>query len=82
MTVPLGKQPALAEVAGLPWCSIATLQSNGEKLHRVVGPAIRQPGQWVLPVLFCFLDPATGLSEYEKETEKLRRAWGLIPAHA
>lgn len=41
MTVPRGKQPDLAEVTGLPWCSIGTLQSNGQKLHRVVGPAIR-----------------------------------------
>jgi hypothetical protein len=82
MTVPLGKQPNLAKVAGLPWCSIAKLRSNNEKLHRVVGPAMRQPGQWVMPVLDKFLDPATGLAEYQKEAEKLRQAWGLEPASA
>jgi hypothetical protein len=41
MTVPLGKQPDLAEVAGLPWCSIATLQSNGENR---TGSLARQSG--------------------------------------
>jgi hypothetical protein len=80
MTVPLGEKPNLAEVAGLPWCSIATLHSDGEKLHRVIGPAIRQPDQWVLPVLYLFFDPATGLAEYEKEARKLRKGWGLGPA--
>jgi hypothetical protein len=80
MTVPLGTQPNLAEVAGLPWGSIATLHSNGEKLHRVVGPAIRQPDQWVLPVLYPNFDHATSLTEHESEAKKLRRALGLEPA--
>jgi hypothetical protein len=82
MTVPLGERPALAEVAGLPWCSIDSLQANGEILHRVVGPAICQPSGWALPVLYCFFDPATGLGEYQKDADKLRKAWGLRPAEA
>lgn len=82
MTVPLGKQPDLAEVGGLPWCSIATLHSDSQELHRVVGPAIGQKDQWVLPVLYQFFDPATGLVEYGKEAEKLRRGLGLNSASA
>jgi hypothetical protein len=82
MTVPLGKQPDLAVVAGLPWCSVATLRSDGDKLHRVVGPAIRRPDQWVLPVLCLFFDPATGVAEHEKEAGNLRKGWGLRPAEA
>jgi hypothetical protein len=81
MTVPLGKRPNLADVAGLPWCSIATLHFGGEKLHRVVGPAISQTTGWALPVLFCYLDPATGLNEYKKEAVKLRKGWGLEATH-
>jgi hypothetical protein len=77
MTIQLGNGPDLAEVAGLPWCSIATLQAKGEKLHRIVGPAISQSTGWALPVLYCFFDPAIGLVEYEKEGKKLRAAWGL-----
>ena len=42
VTVPLGNEPDLAEIAGLPWCSIATLRSKGDKFHRIVGPAIAQ----------------------------------------
>jgi hypothetical protein len=77
MTVPLGNQPNLAEVARLPWCSIATIRSTGHTLHRVVGPAIRQKDQWALPVLFQFVEPDTGLREYQQEAVKLRRALGL-----
>jgi hypothetical protein len=77
MTVPVGKQPDLAEVAGLPWCSIAMLHSDGEKLHRVVGPAIWQTDKWSLPV---FPPDADGLAGCEREASKLRRSLGLEPA--
>jgi hypothetical protein len=80
MTVPLVNEPDLADVAGLPWCSIATLKADGEKLHRVVGPAISQTTGWALPVLYCIFDPATGVEEYRKEAKTLRKGWGLIPA--
>jgi hypothetical protein len=79
MSVPLGNQPNLAEVAGLPWCSVATLHSNGDKLHRVVGPALKHPSQWVLPVLFLSFDPVVGLTEYKQEAEKLRKDCGVEP---
>jgi hypothetical protein len=77
MTVPLGKRVDLAEVAGLPWTSIATLHSGDETLHRVVGPAIAQSSGWVLPVLDPFFDPTTGLNEYKQQAKKLRNEWGL-----
>jgi hypothetical protein len=77
-TVPLGKHPGLAEVGGVPWCSIATLHSNGEKLHRLVGPAIYQQDQWVLPFLCQDFGPATNLCVYEKGAGKLRQVLGLV----
>jgi hypothetical protein len=76
MPVPLGDRPDLAEVAGLPWCSVATLHSEGEKLKQVVGPAIRQPGQWVLLVFPTDVD---GLPDQKNEAVKLRRSLGLEP---
>jgi hypothetical protein len=76
-TVPLGKRDDLAEIAGLPWSSMATLHSGEETLHRVVGPAVSQTSGWVLPVLYWFVDPTTGLNEYEQEAKKLRNEWGL-----
>jgi hypothetical protein len=82
MTVPLGNQVNLVEIAGLPGGSIAVIRSDGEKLYRVVGPAISQKDGWALPVLLYFPDPATGLSEYEQEADKLRRGWGLTAAHS
>jgi hypothetical protein len=65
-TVPLGKQPKLTEFAGLPWCSVVTLKSDAENLHRVVGPAIRQPDQWVLPVLSNSLDESATIADYQR----------------
>jgi hypothetical protein len=78
-TVPLGKKPDLAEVAGLPLCSTVTLKSDGEILHRVVGPAIRQPDQWVLPIMSDPLDGSDTIADYNHEAVKLRRSFGLNP---
>jgi hypothetical protein len=77
MTVPLGKQPDVAEVAGLPWGSIATVHSAGDKLYRIVGPAIWQTDKWSLPV---FLTDAEGLAGFETEAAKVRQGFGLEPA--
>ncbi len=77
MTVPLGKRFDLAEVAGLPWCSIATLHSGQETLRRVVGPTISQATGWVLPILYGFVDPTIGMNEYKREAEELRHDCGL-----
>jgi hypothetical protein len=76
-TVPLCKQPDLPEVAGLPWCSTVTLKSNAETLHRVVGPAIRQPDQWVLPIMSDPLDASATIADYRNEAEGLRRRLGV-----
>lgn len=81
-SVPIGPTPDLSEVAGLPWCSIATLHSNGERLHRIVGPAISRTSGWELPVLYLGSNPATGLSEYQREAEKLRKEFGLTTSQA
>lgn len=79
-SVPLGREPDLAEVAGLPFCTIATLHADGEKLHGVVGPAISQNEGWSLPVLYDFRGDETALVDCEKEAEKLRQGFGLEPA--
>jgi hypothetical protein len=76
-SVPLGKKPDLAEVAGLPWCSSVTLKSDGETLHRVVGPAIQQPDQWVLPIMSEPLDAPDKITDHQNEADKLRRSFGL-----
>ena len=79
-TVALGEEFDLARFAGLPWCSIATLQSGGETLYRIVGPAICQTSGWALPVVWRADNPSAGLKEYEKEVSNLRRDWGLDAA--
>jgi hypothetical protein len=74
MTVPLEGKVNLAEVAGMPWGSTATLHSAGNKLHRIVGPASWQTDKWCLPV---FPTNAGGLAESEREAANLRRSLGL-----
>ena len=76
-SIPLPNPRPLANYAGLPWGSIATLRSDGQSLHRVVGPAKWGRGQWVLPVLAYFLDPETGLASYKQRAESCRRSNGL-----
>jgi len=79
-TVPLGEEFDLARFAGLPWCSIATLQSGSETLYRIVGPAICQTSGWALPILWRADEPNAELKEYKEETSKLRNEWGLEAA--
>src|SRR5262249_32596273 len=79
LTIPLGKKVDLGTVAGLALGSIATVHSDGQMLHRVVGPASWQQDQWNLPVLLHFFDPDVERAKYEKEAVKLRRSLGLEP---
>jgi hypothetical protein len=76
-TVPLGKHTDLAEVAGLPWCSTVMLKSQTETLPRLVGPAIRQPDQWVLPIMSDPLDASQTIADYDRDAKTLRRTFGL-----
>jgi hypothetical protein len=78
MSIPLD-EPNIGQLAGLPWCSIASLWSGHEEMHRLVGPAIRQPGQWVLPILETDLEVEAPLTTYEREAARVRRALGLEP---
>lgn len=41
MNIPLPKDHGLAEMAGLPWGTVATFRCNDQQLHRIVGHAIR-----------------------------------------
>ena len=79
MTIPVKKSASLAEIASLGWGSIVTLHSDGETIHRPVGPAAWQKKEWALPVLPYFLDPTTSLSDYQKDARKMRREMGLEP---
>lgn len=76
LTIGLGNKPDVA-MLGLPCYSIATLRSDGESFHRIVGPAVRRSKQWCLPVQLGFYDPEVGIAEYRKEAGKLRRECGL-----
>jgi hypothetical protein len=80
VSIPLKDGFDLGELAGLPWVSIATLSSNGEKLHRIVGPVFRQPHQWVLPILEIQMVAGSPLPDYEREAARVRRTFGLEPA--
>lgn len=50
------------------------MQYLGDKLYRIVGPAIWQTDKWSLPV---FPTDADGLAGLETKAAKLRRSLGL-----
>jgi hypothetical protein len=79
VSIPLD-DPTLGSLAGLPWCSIATLWSGHEEIHRLVGPVIRQPHHWVLPILETHIEADSQLPEYEREAARLCRSFGLEAA--
>jgi hypothetical protein len=80
MSIPLGKHIELSEIGGLAWGTTATVHSNGERVHRLVGPAKFQGGKWTLPV-FCRFDEdeEAPLSEYKALSPEMRTKYGYDP---
>lgn len=78
MSIPVPAGVRLADAAGLPAGSIATLLSNGEELHRIIGPAIWRKEGWRFPVLWQFDDPAAKLADYRRKAAQLRRDCGCL----
>jgi hypothetical protein len=77
-TIPLGRRLSLAEAAGLPWGSIASIHSDGETIHRVVGPAeYRVDDAWCLPVVSDLRDGVITLKECQEEARLLRPRSGF-----
>ena len=76
-TVPLSTSLDLARMAGLPWCSIATIRHGDDRLQRIVGPAICQTTGWALPVFECDFDPGAERGDYLQRAIMLRKEWGL-----
>lgn len=75
MTIP--RQRADVELRGLPWGSIATLRCGDDTIHRIVGPALRQTEQWVLPVQPTRSDREFGFTELNAQAAKFRKSHGL-----
>jgi hypothetical protein len=74
-SIPLGNRTVLAEFAGLPWGSTATVTSNGETLKATVGPALFERNAWILPIYeFGF---EVGDEKLRGRAARLRRTWGL-----
>ncbi len=63
-SIPIGQTRQLAEWASVPWGSVVTLESSGQQLHRIVGPAKWEKQEWALPVFYwCGVaDYLTGIS--------------------
>ena len=82
MNIPLPKDHGLAEMAGLPWGTVATFRCNDQQLHRIVGHAIRQKGKWALPVKCYFYNHDTSLKIYQTESENQRKQNGYLPTYS
>ncbi|MBL9089986.1 MAG: hypothetical protein JNL96_02095 [Planctomycetaceae bacterium] len=77
MSIPFGRQLKLADAASLAVTSTATVRSDGEVLHRLVGPASWRRDEWQLPVMWQFYDPATPIGKYRDKAVALRKSCGL-----
>ena len=82
MNITLPKDCDLAEMAGLPWGTVVTFKCNDQELNRIVGPAIRQKGKWILPVQFFYFDQDTSLKTYQIESENQRKLNGYLPTYS
>ena len=83
MTIPVGDQLPLSVIAGLPWCSTATVYANGDTVDRLVGPAKWRDGDWCLPVLQWYVtDPTATLEDYQRNAERSRKGWGMVASRS
>ena len=82
MSIPVGNPKRIAEYTGIAWGSTATIHSAGESLHRLVGPAKWEKGEWSLPVLWMYFDSDVALKTYRRDAEVQRRLLGLAPRHS
>ena len=78
-SIPIGLRPKLSEVAALPWGTTATVHSDGEELHRLIGPATHERGEWSLPVICQLGNADAPLIDYKRQSPKTRRYFGHEP---
>ena len=78
MSIPVGNPKRISEYTGLAWGSTVTIHSGGESLHRILGPAKWEKGEWSLPILPRNHDPDVALKRYQRDAETERRLRGLI----
>ena len=79
VTIPLKRGFEFADLAGLPWGSIVTLESNGEFLHRLSGPAAYRNDQWCLPVMDWWRGKEFSLQKLKHESAAARKHYGYEP---
>lgn len=78
-TIPFGRGLDLATAASMPWGSIATLRSDGNTLHRVIGPAVWKRSRWQFPVVWPFHNEEASLEKSQSKAAALRRSTGWEP---
>ena len=78
MSIPVGNPKRIAEYTGLAWESTVTIHSEGESLHRLVGPANWVKEEWSLPILLRYRDDDVALERYQRDAETERRLLGLV----
>jgi len=82
VTIPLKRGFQLADVAGLPWGSVVTLESDGDSLHRLSGPAIYKKGKWCLEVMDWWRGEEFSLQEIKRESAAARKDYGYEPSYS
>lgn len=78
-TIPAGRSLDLATAASMPWGSVAALRSDGNILHRVIGPAVWKRSRWQFPVIWPFHNEEASLEQSLSKAASLRRSTGWEP---
>jgi hypothetical protein len=78
-SIPLGTRPDLSEVAGLPWGTVLKLRCRNSLATALVGPALYERKQWVLPIIDGPFESDSTLSQLKQRAPSLRRRFGYEP---
>jgi hypothetical protein len=78
-SIPLGSRPELAVVAGLPWGTVLKLRCRDSSTTALVGPALYERKQWMLPIIEGPFESDTTLGQLKQRAALLRRRFGYEP---
>lgn len=78
-SISLGSRPDLTEVAGLPWGTILTLGCKESSTSALVGPAVYERKQWVLPIIEGPFESDTSISHLKQRAATFRKRVGYDP---
>ena len=70
-----GRPDNFAELAGIPWCSIASISSGRRTIHRLIGPLQHRAAGWCLPIAYQLDNRDADLQDYRDAVAEQALDW-------